>query len=231
MNDKKTTKAIVLKRLNYADSDRIITVLTPEFGKLSLMARGVRKIKSKMAGGIELFSVIDVGFISGRGEVGRLISARLDEHYGNIIHDINRVQLGYEILKTFDRNVEDNVESGYFYLLCQLLRLLNEDSVSLTMLEIYFKSQLLALAGHTPNLATDQENKQLEEKSKYNFDISSMMLSSSSSGRFTASHIKLLRLIFSQIEAQKVFGVMLNNHEDTDLKPVVDAMFRAHLSV
>lgn len=229
MVNKKTTKAIVLKRLNYGDSDRIITVLTPDFGKLSLMAKGVRKIKSKLAGGIELFAIFDAGFIVGRGEVNRLTSARLDEYYGNIINDINRVQLGYEILKVFDKTIEDNVESDYFYLLCQLLKMLNQTTLPIQLVELYFKSRLLVLAGHTPNLLTDADQQNLNVNSKYNFDVSSMTLSQSVTGRLNSSHIKLLRLLFDQTNSQKVFNLKINNQEDSTLKPLIDAMFRAYI--
>ena len=229
--NKKTTKAIVLKRLDYGDSDRIITVLTPDYGKLTLIAKGVRKIKSKLAGGIELFAVFDAGFIVGRGEVGRLISARLDEFYGNIINDIKRVQLGYEILRIFDRSLENDVENSYFYLLCQLLRLLNEESIPLTIIELYYKSKLLVIAGHTPNLITDESGKKLLDGERYSFSVTSMTMSPSSSGRLSPSHIKLLRLLFAQGDNQQVFKVNLSNHEDEVLLPIVDAMFRAYLSV
>ncbi|HEY1645900.1 MAG TPA: DNA repair protein RecO [Candidatus Saccharimonadales bacterium] len=227
--NKKTTKAIVLNRVNYGDSDRILTVLTPNFGKLSLLAKGARKINSKLAGGIELFAVFDAGFIVGRGEVGRLTSARLDEYYGNIIHDINRVQLGYEILKAFNHSLEDNVESSYFHLLCQLLLLLNESSVSLTRIELYFKSRLLTLAGHAPNLITDEDNKALSEKASYSFSVPSMGFSLDSLGRFKASHIKLLRLLFDSEDSTKIFKIKASNQEDEDIRSLVDAMFRTYL--
>ena len=42
------TTGVVLGRINYREADRIIKVITPDFGKVSLMARGVRKIKSKL---------------------------------------------------------------------------------------------------------------------------------------------------------------------------------------
>lgn len=48
------TQAIVLRRTNYGESDRILNLLTPE-GKVSVIARGVRKEKSRLAGSIELF--------------------------------------------------------------------------------------------------------------------------------------------------------------------------------
>ncbi|MHB1865087.1 MAG: DNA repair protein RecO [Candidatus Saccharimonadales bacterium] len=226
--NKKTTKAIVLKRLNYGDSDRIITILTPDFGKISLLAKGVRKIKSKLAGGIELFAVFDAGFIMGRGDMGSLASARLDEFYGNIIHDIERVQLGYEILRSFDKSTEDSTESSYFYLLCQLLRLLNEPSIQTDIIELYSKARLLMLAGHTPNLYTDVKNEVLSESSRYELNVSSMSLAASITGRYEASHIKLLRMLFGQADSPRLFKVQLNN-EGQDLKPAIDAMFRTYL--
>jgi DNA repair protein RecO (recombination protein O) len=228
--NKKTTKAIVLKRVDYADSDRIITILTPDDGKFSLIAKGVKKLKSKLAGGIELFSVLDAGYINGRGELGRLTSARLDEYYSNIINDINRVQLGYQILKAFE-NIEDQAESVYFYLLCQLLRLLNESVIPLTKIELYYKSKMLALAGHTPNLQTDEDNNILLEDKKYNFNVLTMSLSVSPSGRLTSNHIKILRLLFDQSTSDAVFRIKIDGNEDEDIIPLIDAMFMAYVSI
>jgi recombinational DNA repair protein (RecF pathway) len=57
----------------------------PDSGKLSLMAKGVRKVKSKLAGGIELFSTSEITYIPGRGSVGTLVSSRLMRHYGGIV--------------------------------------------------------------------------------------------------------------------------------------------------
>ena len=51
------TEVIILARTDYGEADRILTVLSPEYGKLRLLAKGVRRVKSKLAGGIELFSV------------------------------------------------------------------------------------------------------------------------------------------------------------------------------
>ena len=81
-----STRAIVLRRTNYGEADRILHLLTPE-GRRSVMARGVRKEKSKLAGGIELFAVTDVVLGEGRGELGILTSARLVHFYRHIIED------------------------------------------------------------------------------------------------------------------------------------------------
>jgi len=69
------TRAVVLRRTNYGEADRIVQLLTP-VGRRSVMARGVRKEKSKLAGGIELFAVSDVVLGQGKGDLGVVTSAR-----------------------------------------------------------------------------------------------------------------------------------------------------------
>ncbi|HMM62356.1 MAG TPA: DNA repair protein RecO, partial [Candidatus Saccharibacteria bacterium] len=87
------TRAIVLRRTNYGEADRILQLLTPD-GKRSVMARGVRREKSKLAGGIELFAISDVVIGEGKGELGVLTSSRLVQFYGNILKDFDRMQFG-----------------------------------------------------------------------------------------------------------------------------------------
>ena len=56
MSQSERLKAIVLKRTDYAEADRIIQLLTPQ-GRRTVIAKGVRRQRSKLAGGIELFAV------------------------------------------------------------------------------------------------------------------------------------------------------------------------------
>lgn len=193
-----TTQGIILHRTAYGEADRIITILTPEQGKLRLMARGVRKVKSKLAGGIELFSVSDLTYMHGKGEIGTLLSSRLVKHYGNIIQDIERVQLGYELIKMLDRATEDHPEEAYFKLLVTSFEDLNDPQIDLILIKLWFQAQLLRQAGHSPNLQTDTTGQKLKPNTKYNFDFNIMAFLPAAGGRFNANHIKTLRLLFSQ---------------------------------
>lgn len=190
------TTGIILKRTDYGEADRIITVLTPDQGKLRLMARGVRKVKSKLAGGIELFSTSHLTYVPGKGEIGTLISSRLISHYGGIVKDIGRVQLGYELIKQLDRATEDNPEPAYYYLLEQAFSGLNEPAVGLELLQAWFGAQLLKLAGHTPNLSTDAGGRQLVAGGTYSFDFDVMAFRPQAKGVFRARQITALRLLF-----------------------------------
>jgi DNA repair protein RecO (recombination protein O) len=196
VNQKQTT-GIVLSRTDYGEADRIVTLLTPHNGKLRLMARGVRKIKSKLAGGIELFSVSDITYIEGRKEIGTLISARLKTHYGRITTDIDRVQQGYELIKLLNKSTEDEPEAEYFDLLKTVLESLDDPDVGLEIIRAWFDAQLLKQAGHSPNLSTDTAGNKLAADQTYTFDLDSMSFALAPKGRFKAEHIKTLRLLFS----------------------------------
>lgn len=190
-------QAIVLARTDYGEADRIITLLTPTAGKLRLMAKGVRRIKSKLAGGIELFSVTDITYLRGRGEIGTLISSRLVMHYGHIIENIDRTMLGYELIMQLHKATEDEPEADYFQLLQTTFEALNTDSVPLALISVWFSAQLLRLGGHTPNLQTEPDGVKLAVEGTYEFSFDDSAFVSRQDGPFGAEAIKFLRLIFS----------------------------------
>jgi len=192
------TTAIVLGRTDFGEADRILTLLTPEYGKLRVVAKGVRRVKSKLAGGIELFSVSHITFIKGRGDMGTLSSTRLIKHYGVIVQDIERTMTGYELIKQLNKLTEDEPEAGYFELLQQSFEALNEPIVPLPLIRTWFTAQLVRLGGHTPNLHTDSNGQKLDATMQYDFDTEKQtFVPHPDGGRFTANHIKFLRLIFA----------------------------------
>lgn len=190
------TDAIVLTRINFKEADRIITVLTPDHGKLRLIAKGVRRIKSKIAGGIELFGISSITVVSGRGEINTLISSRLIKHFDNIAKDIDRAMLGYKLLKRLHQATEDVVGEEYFEIIKNTLMGLNDYAVDIKMVELWFYVQMLKATGHSPDLKIDVQGRQLVESDKYTFDFSVMTFRKSSTGSYEGNHIKLLRLCY-----------------------------------
>ena len=92
------TKAYVLRRTNYGEADRVLNLITPE-GKMSVIAKGVRKEKSKLAGSVELFSLIDLNVHKGHGEFAILTSAKMLKFYDKIMVDLPRMELAAFVLK------------------------------------------------------------------------------------------------------------------------------------
>ncbi len=215
------TQAIVLTRIDYGEADRILTLLTPDQGKLRLMAKGVRRIKSKLAGGIELFSVSAITFIKGRGDIGTLVSARLTKHYGHIVEDLDRTMLGYELIKEMHKITEDEPEPAYFDLLQQAFEALDDFTISIELIRFWFAAQLLRLAGHTPNLQTDTNGQKLQQGTMYHFDFDSMSFSASSDSQIGTDHIKFLRLAFSAYPAKVLANVQGSQKLVSDCFPLI----------
>jgi len=221
------TRGIILSRTDYGEADRILTMLTPDHGKLRCMARGVRKAKSKLAGSIELFSTADITFIEGRGEIATLISARLIKHYGRIVHDIDRVQLGYELIKILDRATEEHPEPDYYRLLEQSFAALDDSAIDPGLIRIWFEARLLSLGGHPPNLRTDSSGHKLPPDKNYGFDLESMTLTPQDSGKFTAGHVKVLRLLFDDHKPQELAKVNGLDKLIPELAPLVNGMLKS----
>jgi DNA repair protein RecO len=188
------TQAIVLQRTDFREADRILTLLTPDHGKIGVIAKGVRRARSKLAGGVELLSVSNVTILPGRGELGTLLSARLETHYDTIVQDITKTMLAYDVLKQMNRLTEDAAGEEYFLILQRTLSGLNELSLDPQIVEMWFAAQLLLVSGNTPNLQTDVEGNNLDQSKKYEFEFDEMQFRARKQGALSANHIKLLRL-------------------------------------
>lgn len=188
------TQAIVLQRTDFREADRILTLLTPDHGKIGVIAKGVRRARSKLAGGVELLSVSSVTLLPGRGELATLLSARLEIHYDTIVQDITKTMLAYDVLKRMHRLTEDAAGEEYFLILQRTLSGLNELSLDPQIVEMWFAAQLLLVSGNTPNLQTDVEGNNLDQSKKYEFEFDEMQFRARKRGALSANHIKLLRL-------------------------------------
>ncbi len=203
------TKGIVLRRTNYGEADRILQLLTPDHGKVSVIAKSVRREKSKLAGGIELFAVCDVSIIPGKGDMGTLTGARLDVFYSHIMEEYDRLQFGYEAIKQVNKAVENISEPAFFELLQTTFQSLDDYEIHDKITATWFWLQLSILLGVGLNLATDENGMKLVEESRYNFSPDSMSLIYDENGRYTTEHIKLLRLLSARppVVAKQVKGV------------------------
>jgi DNA repair protein RecO (recombination protein O) len=188
------TEAIILRRTNYGEADRILTILTPHHGKLSAIAKGVRKAKSKLAGSLELFATTELVIAQGRSAMGTVTAARLIHFYNDILKDYDRMSLAYELVKQINRVTEAVAEPEFYYLLRDSLMFLEQLAIDNRLVELWFRLRLAALLGRGLNVATDASGGPLHAGQSYNFDVSEMSFVASERGQFSSEHIKLLRL-------------------------------------
>src|SRR3989344_8334314 len=89
-----SSDCIVLSRRNYGEADRILTVYSRHYGKLKLLAKGVRKPKSKKRGHIEVFSRLRFSASKGKG-IDIITEAELIEPYDFLRRDLRKTSLAY----------------------------------------------------------------------------------------------------------------------------------------
>lgn len=219
------TKAIVLRRTNYGEADRVVQLLTPD-GRRSVMARGVRKEKSKLASGIELFAVSDVVIGEGRGDLGVLTSAKLEQFYRHILEDYDRLQFGYLVIKLISRASETVDEPEWFDLLSEILMGLDVTTIPLSLVEAWFYLRYAALLGHELNLELDIDGQKLEADAFYRYDIAESGLRKVTNGELSGEHIKLLRLI-----ATRPLKVLVQIGGISDIIDACLAVAREHAAI
>lgn len=188
------TQAVVLRRTSYGEADRILQLLTPE-GKRSVIARGVRREKSKLAGAIELFGLSDVVLNEGKGELGVLTSARLIHFYRHILEDYDRLQFGYEVIRQVAKASEMVNEPEWYDILTEIMMALDARHIPRLLAETWFYLHYAALLGHELSLLHDVNGSKLQPDKQYTYDISEKGLRESAAGELTADHIKLMRLV------------------------------------
>ena len=147
-----TTEAIVLKRQNLGEADRIVTLYTPDEGKLRAVAKGVRRPASRLAGHLELFSLSLVQLARGR-ELDVLTQAETREAFRNVREDLACTSQAYYALELVDRFTPDRLEHrAVFHLLRELLETLDTAAPSPLALH-YFTMHALAALGYRPQLS------------------------------------------------------------------------------
>lgn len=189
------TRAIVLRRTNYGESDRILNFLTPE-GKVSALAHGVRKEKSRLAGGIELFSVADIVIHQGRSPLGTLTSAKMLRFYGNILADVERLELAGKFLKCLDRVSEQIPSPEHFSILQQSLMGLDRGLPN-DLIATWFRFNVARSNGEEVNLLRDTSGMELDPEQKYYWNTAENALSPDFSGNIGAREIKFARFLLS----------------------------------
>lgn len=192
------TRAIILRRTNYGEADRILKVLTP-LGQRSVIAKGVRREKSKLAGGIELFAISDVVLQSSKASaLGVLTSARLVQFYRHILEDYDRLQFGYEAINFVSRASEDIDEPEWYGVLSEVYMGLDVATIPLQLTQTWFYLHYAELTGYELNLERDVSGQPLIGNKTYMYDASEKGLRLSEQGDISASHIKLLRIMASK---------------------------------
>ncbi len=149
------TEAVVLRSMRYGEADRILHVYTPMRGRVSAIAKGVRRSRSRFGGRLEPFFRLSLGLHEGRSDLLTVTSAETIEPYRRLREDGRALDGAARacdaVARLFDSG-EPHPE--VFHLLCSYLALLDADPRTATPERLVaLRLKLLLAAGFAPQLA------------------------------------------------------------------------------
>lgn len=125
------TEAIIIKRRNFGEADRVLTVLTPNYGKIQVRAPGVRKITSRRSSHIELLNLTLLTlYKSSHSFLPIVTEARMEEAFLPIKRTLLKVGLAYYICELIDSLCPQSQENRkVFFLVRNTLFILSNYSL------------------------------------------------------------------------------------------------------
>ncbi len=161
------TQGLILKKMDRGENDQLFVIYTKDFGKLEILGKAIRKIKSKLRSGAAPFYLSEVGFIQGK-TYKTLTGAILIEKFKNLRKDLKRLAIAYKISEVFNKLVgNQDPDKKIWQLLNETFQKLNKCSVpapydpegiraGLTdhclLIYYYFLWNLLSILGYQPEL-------------------------------------------------------------------------------
>lgn len=150
---KYNTKAVVLKSLKYRDSDKIFTLLTKENGKISAIARGVRKISSRRGGNLDTLNLVLVSIYEDGAGFKSIEEVKTIESFKNLKKNFDRSMKAYYLIELIHRATEEDEQfSHIFDLLLKCLRALDKNNYTGDLYVSYFEMNLMKMLGYQMGL-------------------------------------------------------------------------------
>lgn len=150
-----STEAFILKKEITGEKDNFYHFFTKDYGHLNLLAKGTRDILAKLAGHLELPSLIEINFALDYRP--KLITALEKEPYLNIKHNAQALKISFQILNLVDElTIANQKDPELFKLLFDILYFLENNLAQSKNIAIfsglYFEAQFLKLLGYQPFL-------------------------------------------------------------------------------
>ncbi len=148
----KSTLAIVLRSVDFSESDRVVTLLTEQYGRLGVIARGARRSKRRFSGALEPFQLLDIQFRFGRGELAHLTQARVKTAFPGILKNLIKIDFAAAALDLVRVGTPARErDSTLFSTVVTLFQLLDTADSAFPELLLAFRVRLITLFGFSPS--------------------------------------------------------------------------------
>ena len=150
-----TTEALVIGSMRYGEADRIVTLYTRDRGRLSAIAKGVRRVKSKTGGRLEPFTLVRASFHTGRGSLYTVAGVETLRTFQGVRDQLFRMEEGARLFSAVRRLFpSEEASAPAFNLLVRGIAQLAEatDQAAAANVVLATRLKLLVLLGYAPEM-------------------------------------------------------------------------------
>ena len=195
------TEAIVIRRRDFAESDRLLTLYSREHGKISAIAKGARKPQSRKTGHVELFMRTKF-LIAKAKDLDIATQAEMIEGYAELREDLVRTTYASYAVELLDRFTPEEEQHREVYdLLASALHWFGV-SDNLLLVARFYELRLLSYLGYQPQLfhCVGSNNEIQDEDQFFSADLGGLLAPTYETYDFkarpiSASAVKLLRFL------------------------------------
>jgi len=146
-------QGILIRRIDYGDTDLILTFITPRYGKISVIAKSAKKSVKRFGGILELFYMLELIIRPGKGNKPSILQTAslmrpFEKIRTNVIHTAY-ASYWAELIHLFieDKAADDQIYQLFLFVIDQL----NQHIVPADVLHILFQIRFLVISGFQPN--------------------------------------------------------------------------------
>jgi len=149
------TQGFIFEKEDRGEANELLTIYTKDFGRLEILGKAIKKIKSKLRSGAELFYLSEIEFIQGKTHK-TLTDVILINNFSNVRKKLKRLQIAHRIADVLDNLVKgQEPDEKIWHLLTETLQRLDSYTlkpITYNLVYYYFLWNLLSILGYQPEL-------------------------------------------------------------------------------
>ncbi|MEC0244222.1 DNA repair protein RecO [Paenibacillus chitinolyticus] len=227
-------QGIVLRSVDYGEGNKIITIYTRELGKVGVIARGVKKVKSRLGAVTQLFTYGDYVFYR-QGKLGTLNHGEIIEPHHKLREDLYKSAYASYLVEMVDRMLGEEDRSLFLFDQLEAGLMAIEQEKDMQIVAHVFELKMLAASGYTPILDKCASCGRTEELAAFSAAAGGAMCSRCKhldpyAAAVTESTLKLMRLL-QQVDLSRIGNVNVKPSTKSQLKHSMRLYMDAHVDV
>ena len=227
------TEAIVLRKMDYRETSQIVTLFTREKGKMAVLAKGARLLKSRFGSSLQPMSYTQVVFYHKptRGLQTLSESAHV-QPFHRISRDLEKISIGWRIVElVYALMEEEQQHPQVFNLLVEVLGRLDEADVHAINLLPYFQMRLATVLGFAPDIDRERVEHLPDEGGVLTLDTGAILLPDATPRAARRAARTALRAfaILARADLDTVMRMRLDADTRREVNALVEDFLRYHV--